>query len=104
MTTVFLIVLSVLAALWTARWAAHRYVENRRLVLQPSWSEPQCSGQPPQSSFQPGKFLMGVLCVIYIISPIDLMPEAFLGPFGLGDDLVAFFLAIRNFKASRAKD
>jgi uncharacterized membrane protein YkvA (DUF1232 family) len=29
------------------------------------------------------------LCILYIVSPIDLLPEAFLGPFGLIDDFVA---------------
>lgn len=38
------------------------------------------------------------LCIVYIISPIDLLPEAFLGPFGLIDDLGALFVAIAAFK------
>lgn len=29
------------------------------------------------------------LCVLYIVSPVDLLPEAVLGPFGLIDDFVA---------------
>jgi uncharacterized membrane protein YkvA (DUF1232 family) len=38
------------------------------------------------------------LCFLYIISPIDLMPEIILGPFGLVDDFGALFLAIKTIK------
>ena len=49
-------------------------------------------------------WLVGTLCCIYIILPIDLVPEALLGPFGLPDDLVALFYAIRRFKSALRKD
>jgi uncharacterized membrane protein YkvA (DUF1232 family) len=29
----------------------------------------------------------GMVGIIYVLIPIDLMPEVLLGPFGLGDDL-----------------
>jgi uncharacterized membrane protein YkvA (DUF1232 family) len=35
-----------------------------------------------------------VLCIFYGISPIDILPEAFLGPLGLIDDVVAIGVAI----------
>ena len=28
-------------------------------------------------------------CILYIVSPVDVLPEAFLGPFGLADDAIA---------------
>ena len=31
---------------------------------------------------------MAIFCGVYCISPIDIVPEAVLGPFGLVDDLV----------------
>lgn len=34
-------------------------------------------------------WVMAIFCGIYCISPIDIVPEAFLGPFGLVDDLGA---------------
>jgi len=34
-----------------------------------------------------------ILCGIYILCPIDFIPEAFLGPFGLIDDFVAGLFA-----------
>jgi uncharacterized membrane protein YkvA (DUF1232 family) len=34
------------------------------------------------------------LCVAYGLSPIDLIPEAFLGPLGLVDDLGALAVAV----------
>jgi uncharacterized membrane protein YkvA (DUF1232 family) len=39
--------------------------------------------------------LLGV-AILYGVSPIDFMPEAILGPFGLGDDIVINVLAIYN--------
>jgi len=45
------------------------------------------------------KVLFAVACAIYVISPIDLMPEAILGPFGLVDDfgaLVAGVISARS--------
>lgn len=38
-----------------------------------------------------------VAAALYAISPIDLVPEAFLGPFGIVDDLVVVVLALRAF-------
>jgi uncharacterized membrane protein YkvA (DUF1232 family) len=41
-----------------------------------------------------GRLAMLVLAVAYLVSPVDLVPEAVLGPLGLGDDaLVAAWLA-----------
>lgn len=35
-----------------------------------------------------------ILCLIYIISPIDLIPEIFLGPLGFVDDGAVFIKLI----------
>ena len=37
---------------------------------------------------------MAIFCGIYVISPVDIMPEAILGPFGLADDLGAVVMGI----------
>jgi uncharacterized membrane protein YkvA (DUF1232 family) len=46
-----------------------------------------------------------VLCALYCISPIDLLPEAFLGPFGLVDDagaaVVGLMSAVAAYRAGR---
>ena len=45
-----------------------------------------------------------VLCCLYIISPVDLLPEIAVGPFGLIDDaaVLAFMISlIRKLKVSR---
>lgn len=34
-------------------------------------------------------------CLAYVISPIDLIPEAFFGPFGLADDLIVLAAGTR---------
>jgi uncharacterized membrane protein YkvA (DUF1232 family) len=48
---------------------------------------------------------VAILCAIYCISPVDIVPEALLGPFGLVDDLgavVAGITAVRSaMKASK---
>jgi len=50
------------------------------------------------------KFLMPIIgwclaifCGIYCVSPVDIVPEAFLGPFGLVDDIGA---AVLGFSAA----
>lgn len=58
-----------------------------------------------------GKLLVLAFMVIYVISPIDLMPEALLGPLGIIDDLVvvifgASFLGfdfLKTAKKTRAR-
>lgn len=34
-------------------------------------------------------WLFTLLCAVYFVSPVDVLPEAFLGPFGLPDDVAA---------------
>lgn len=34
-----------------------------------------------------GRVLGGLAGIVYLVSPLDFLPEALLGPFGLGDDL-----------------
>ena len=41
-----------------------------------------------------GKLLLALLGVGYVLSPLDVMPEAFLGPFGLGDDLAIALVSV----------
>ncbi len=36
------------------------------------------------------------LCVLYVLSPVDLVPEALLGPFGLADDAIVVLMGIRK--------
>lgn len=37
---------------------------------------------------------MAIFCAIYCVSPVDIVPEIFLGPFGLVDDIGAVFLGV----------
>lgn len=41
------------------------------------------------------KLLKIIVILIYLLSPVDLIPEAFLGPLGLVDDAAALFLLIK---------
>ena len=62
------------------------------------------SGFDPASGVQPGRqwaprvkvrhLLIIGICVAYVVSPIDIAPEALLGPLGLPDDMIAAVLAI----------
>ena len=51
-------------------------------------------------SFQ-SKGILGV-AALYMISPIDLLPEALLGPLGLVDDLAFVVLALQKMKESQS--
>jgi len=39
-------------------------------------------------------FLLAVSGLLYVLSPLDFLPEALLGPFGLGDDLAIAAVAL----------
>ena len=45
-------------------------------------------------------WLFAIFCAIYCISPIDLLPEAFLGPFGLVDDVGAAAVGVMSAMAA----
>jgi uncharacterized membrane protein YkvA (DUF1232 family) len=44
-----------------------------------------------------GYKLIPLVGLLYVISPIDFMPEAFLGPFGVFDDIGVILLALDFF-------
>jgi uncharacterized membrane protein YkvA (DUF1232 family) len=44
------------------------------------------------------QIMTAVLCLIYVFSPIDFLPEIALGPAGLLDDLGAVFVGIASAK------
>ncbi|OOF69929.1 DUF1232 domain-containing protein [Rodentibacter caecimuris] len=41
------------------------------------------------------KWLKIALILIYLLSPVDILPEALLGPLGLVDDIAAVMLLIQ---------
>ena len=41
-----------------------------------------------------------LFCGVYAISPIDILPEAVLGPFGFFDDLGAVYLGYQSFQSA----
>jgi hypothetical protein len=41
------------------------------------------------------------VCVLYVFSPVDLLPEALLGPFGLPDDLIVIVIGVKAALSSR---
>lgn len=50
--------------------------------------------KPPSQKWN----VVGIIAaVIYIVSPIDLIPEVFFGPFGFADDLIALIIAVKKF-------
>lgn len=55
--------------------------------------------EDPNRNFFARLFLaLSPIFILYVISPLDLVPEAFLGPLGLADDgaiLIALFLLLR---------
>lgn len=47
----------------------------------------------PKNKFN---FLLGILSILYVISPIDFIPEIAIGPIGLLDDLVILGFGIKK--------
>ncbi len=45
-------------------------------------------------------WVLAVFCGVYCISPIDIMPEILLGPFGLVDDIGALVLGCYSAKTA----
>ncbi len=53
---------------------------------------------PNRSKFQRFLLVLAPLFIVWIISPLDIFPEALLGPLGLADDtilVVTLFLLVR---------
>jgi len=50
-------------------------------------------GKDSQCLGLPMKCIITILLILYVLSPIDLLPEIFLGPIGLIDDAGALLLA-----------
>jgi len=80
---------AALRALWAALWAARRYGVpgvGERLAAVPRMVRLGLTGRYP--FLDKRRLGLVLLALVYVISPVDLMPEAFLGVFGLGDDAV----------------
>lgn len=58
---------------------------------------------PPAGRPLVSKFKL-LLCGLYVLSPVDLMPEAFLGPLGLADDLVVALVGLREWYRGRGRN
>lgn len=43
-----------------------------------------------------GRIALSLLALLYVISPVDLIPEVLLGPFGLADDVSLAVLAVAS--------
>ena len=47
-----------------------------------------------------GRVLGGLAGLLYVISPLDILPEMLLGPFGLGDDIALAAVAVAALLSS----
>jgi len=43
---------------------------------------------------------LAIFCGLYICSPLDILPEVLMGPFGLPDDLIALAAGIASARAA----
>lgn len=43
-----------------------------------------------------GRLIASIIGLIYVVSPLDVMPELLLGPFGLGDDVAIIALCVAS--------
>lgn len=67
-----------------------------RLRCLPRMAAAAVSGRLPESR---GRLALLVLGLAYLVSPVDLVPEAFLGLVGLGDDAVVVLWLAGTFLA-----
>ena len=47
-----------------------------------------------------GRIVGGLAGLVYVVSPLDFMPEVLLGPFGLGDDIALAAVAVAALLSS----
>ena len=80
-------------AAWKALWGAVRAAERpgapgvrERLVAVPRMIRLGLSGRYP--FLDKGRLGLTVLALVYVLSPVDAIPELFVPLFGLGDDVV----------------
>ncbi len=82
--------------------AVQHLTDDQVLVAEPVYSQKRVglradTVKPPRARTLPIRSLVVIAaCVLWILSPVDLMPEAALGPFGLGDDAVALLVMSRT--------
>lgn len=79
--------IAALTALWRALHAARRPGApgiGAHLAAVPRMLAAGLTGRYP--GLGKGRLLMAAIGVLYVVSPVDLMPELLLGVFGLGDD------------------
>ena len=43
-----------------------------------------------------GRLIASIIGLVYVVSPLDVMPELLLGPFGLGDDIAIIALCVAS--------
>ena len=43
-----------------------------------------------------GRLIASIVGLVYVVSPLDIMPELLLGPFGLGDDIAIIALCVAS--------
>ena len=72
------------AAAGAARAADRRFTWSERFAAIPGMLLATLTGRFPGATRQ--GVGLSILGIVYVISPLDLMPELLLGPFGLADD------------------
>ena len=81
-----------------ARATKGRHPLLRRVGAVPRMLRDAFTGRWPGAPY--GRILGGLAGVLYVISPLDLMPEILLGPFGLGDDIALAAVAVAALLSS----
>lgn len=72
------------AAASAAKTADRRFTWGERFSAVPGMLVATLSGRFPGATRQ--GVGLSILGIVYVVSPLDLMPELLLGPFGLADD------------------
>lgn len=97
METVLMLVLLAGGSLWAYRqWqAVRRRPDGPAIVVREATAEPwQVIDPPANPPARLNKYLVLLLCVLYILWPIDLVPD-FIPVAGWGDDVAALLIGLR---------
>lgn len=75
-----------------------RHPLGKRLAAVPPMVRDSFTGRWPEAPR--GRLVAAILGLVYVVSPIDVLPEILLGPFGLGDDLAIAAVAVAALMSS----
>ncbi len=84
-------------------WQTQQASESEPTVFKPPHTDSGTAPEGRRAGLSWRGWLTIGACVAYILSPVDLAPEALLGPLGVPDDILAALIAGKVVLSSRRK-